>query len=355
MRAIKTNSILCLALVLSVDLLGRSATGRVGVIDYSTVSAYRGPGQINGLGKRLSIRVAASSWPELLAKVQPAFAWNGCDMLWIEKDTNGQPLFVLDEAYLYQRTNGPPQWVLLNENDDAPYDEDYGEVMGRNLRGVAKLQKSVPVADNDAGIIGDYTVVLSTNSRFGTVYEIGWQQLMANGTCLCENNRHLYLFEDMAQQLHFIGEGPGVGNSKDGANQGSSYDMTANVVWLTNSPAQIRFVIRYEDDYWTGPNGDSRQDRSLITYQDAVLSSNERAHRYGTAGHPYLLAEKGDTLGKIVERLGFFERIWDDWPNKEKQQAEKKRILDMWRAAVIQLNPNLPQHGKIKGGTRVQF
>ena len=32
----------------------------------------------------LGIRVAAETWPALVEKVKPAFAWNGCDLMWIE-------------------------------------------------------------------------------------------------------------------------------------------------------------------------------------------------------------------------------------------------------------------------------
>lgn len=53
---------------------------------------------VTGLGSGFSIRAAADSWPALIEKTKPAFAWNGCDMMWIEAGTNDRPQFVLDEA-----------------------------------------------------------------------------------------------------------------------------------------------------------------------------------------------------------------------------------------------------------------
>jgi hypothetical protein len=355
----KTKLILCLALVLSGGSFGCSTTpltAETKVINYSGDLTESGPEKIERSGKRLSIRSAADSWSVLIQKVKPTFAWNGCDMLWIEKDKHGQPQFILDEAYIYQPTNQSPQWVLLDANDNADFDEYYGEVMGRNLRGVAQLCPKVPVSDNDAGTIGEFAVVLSENRRLGNVYEIGWQQLMANGSCLCENNRRIYVFQDRANYWHFLGEGPG-----EGSERGGEQTVESKVVWENSTTNNLPFQIRFHREETTSPYNVSADDTDTnnppdvtICYDSALVA--ELPAQCQSIGHnPYLLTEKDDTLEKITLRLGFFLPGWDAWSDEAKQQAEKKRILETWRAVIVRLNPKLPQHGKINEGTRVDI
>lgn len=228
---------------------------------------------LHTLGKRLAIRESADSWAALVRKLKPTFAWNHCDMLWTENDSAGQPQFVLDEAYLYQPTNEPQQWVLLEEHSGET-DEAYREVMGNNLRRVAQLHSAVPVANNDAGVIGDYAVVLSRNPALGTVYEIGWQQLMSAGTGHGENNRRIYLYRDNANGWHFLGEGIGVGNAKSGCCESLSTDVKARVVWLTNRnggiPLEIKLKVRREGVQWD----EAGKSHSNVSVSEAVLAGN---------------------------------------------------------------------------------
>jgi hypothetical protein len=353
----KPKLILGLALVLSGGLFGCSTTPLAAgtkVFNYSTPDS----GDVvalKGLGKRLSVRVEADSWQALIEKTKPAFAWNGRDMMWIESDTNSQPQFVLDEAYIYQPTNQPLRWVLLDTHD-APFDEWYGEVMGNNLRGVATLHKTVPIADNDAGEIGEYAVVKSSNPKFGTVYEIGWQKLMANGTCLCEDNRRIYVLKDRANQWHFIGEGIGDSSGKSGIeDDGTSVD--ARVVWMkskTNDlPFQIQFVCQNcETEASDAPDFVPRP--GLVTYDEYILAGTFPAPLRRTTDRSYLLAEKGDTFDKFVEHCAEWDNGWNVWPDAG-QKIKNERIIEMWRAGLAQLNPQLPKTGNIKEGTRVQL
>ena len=354
----KPKLLLGLALVLSGGLFGCSTTppaAETKVFDYSSDPIESGAGKIDGLGKSLSIREEADSWLALVQKVKPTFAWNGCDMMWIENDTNGEPQFILDEAYIYQPTNQPLRWVLLDTRD-APFDEWYGEVMGRNLRGVATLHKTVPVADNDAGVIGDYAVAKSINSKFGTVYEIGWQKLMANGSCLCEDNRRLYVWKDRANQWRFIGEGIGDSTGKSGI-EDDGISVDARVVWVkskTNDlPFQIQFVCQNcETEASDAPNFVPRP--GLVTYDEYILAGTFPAPLRRTTDRSYLLADTGDTFDKIVEHCAEWDNFWNRWPEGE-QKIQNERIIEMWRTGLAQLNPQLPKTGNIKQGTRVQL
>jgi hypothetical protein len=81
----------------------------------------------------------------------------------------------------------------------------------------------------------------------------------------------------------------------------------------------------------------------------AALSAPSQACK-----NPYLLAEKDDTFKQIVFRLGYYFPGYG-WPEPVEQQARQKRAMDAWRAAIISLNPDLPQNGIIKEGTRVEI
>jgi hypothetical protein len=356
----KPKTLLFLALVLCGALVGCSSihppTG-TRVFDYS--SEYGGHALVlKGLGQRLSVRVEADSWQALIEKVKPAFAWNGCDMMWITEDTNGRPQFVLDEAYIYQPTNEAPRWVLLEEHE-APFDPWYGEVMGHNLRGIATLHEAVPVPHNDAGIIGEYEVVKSVNPRFGTVYEIGWQKLMANGTCLCEENRRLYVLEDRANQWRFLGEGIAEGNDKSHYLPGFT-SVESRVVW-TNSkthdlPVEIRIIVKDTTMEVAGEGDANSTPRpDWTTCREYVLGGPFPAAMRRTTERPYLLTEKGDTFDKIVLRSAQWCSEWGDDSNAPTVKAHREEVLKMWRTDLARLNPQLPETGNIKEGTRVQI
>lgn len=270
----KPKLLLGLALVLSGGLLGCSSklhSAETKFFEYSTPDS----GDVvtlKGLGRRLSIRVEADSLKALIQKTKPNFVWNGRDMMWVENDKNGQPEFILDEAYIYQPTNQPLRWVLLDTRD-APFDEWYGAVMGNNLHGVATLHPTVPVADNDAGVMGDYAVIKSTNPRFGTVYEIGWQKLMANGTCLCNFNRRIYVLKDGQDRWHFLGEGPAAGSGR-----GFESTMEAKVVWdgsITNAnPLQIQFCCVFSVNTFSNDRSadDTNNAPEVITTNNYVIA-----------------------------------------------------------------------------------
>jgi hypothetical protein len=356
---VKSKLVLCLVLVLSGGLCGCSTTPPAAgtkVFDYSTDCSPASEGLVlKGLGKRLSIRVEADSWPALIEKVKPTFAWNGCDMMWIEKDKLDRPQFVLDEAYMYQPTNQPRCWVLLDQHD-APYDEWYGGVMGNNLRGVATLHKTVPIADNDAGEIGEYAVVKSTHPRFGTVYEIGWPKLMANGSGLCEECRLLYVLKDRANQWRFLGEGIGNCSGKSGIT-GIRTSVESRVIWTRSRtqelPLQIQFLCQtYESEASDDPDFIPRPD--WVTYHESVLTGPIPAHFRPTTERSHLLTGKDDTFNKIVQHCAEWCFDWNRWPDHDGKIVNEK-IVEIWRTGLARLNPQLPRTGNIKEGTRVQI
>jgi hypothetical protein len=217
----------------------------------------------------------------------------------------------------------------------------------------------VPVPHNDAGIIGEYEVVKSVNPRFGTVYEIGWQKLMANGTCLCEENRRLYVLEDRANQWRFLGEGIAEGNDKSHYLPGFT-SVESRVVW-TNSkthdlPVEIRIIVKDTTMEVAGEGDANSTPRpDWTTCREYVLGGPFPAAMRRTTERPYLLTEKGDTFDKIVLRSAQWCSEWGDDSNAPTVKAHREEVLKMWRTDLARLNPQLPETGNIKEGTRVQI
>jgi len=313
---------------------------------------------VTDLGGATFIHAAAASWPALVAKVKPTFAWNGGDLMWIEQDTNGRPQFVLDEAYLYQPTNQPRQWVLLRTSTpkmsrpDVRHEEPRFFYSDFNWFTVATLQKTVPHSDHGE----NYAVAIATHRQQGTVYEIGWQREMSVGSGHAEYGRRIYIFRDRANHWHFLGEGP-----EEGWERGGGNTVESKVVWENSLTNDLPFQIRFHCEETTSPYNNSTDDTytntppSVTICYDSALVSELPVQCQFIGHNPYLLAEKNDTLEKITLRLGFFMPGWDAWPDEAKQQAERKRILGLWRAAIVRLNPKLPQHGTIDEGKRVDL
>lgn len=355
--------LLGLALVLSGTLFGCSAVAHrtnTQVIetfnnDYSPAASGE---VITDLGTGFVIEMAADSWPALVQKAKPKFAWNGCDMMWIEWNKRGEPQFVLDEAYLYQPTNQPRQLVLLrNVGRNIPETERRAAeprffYSGGNLRSVAKLQKTVPHSDHGE----DYAVAIGRNRTIGTVYEIGWQREMCMGTGHYEYGRRIYLWRDRLNGWHFLGEGP-----EEGWGRGCGCLVESRVVWENSPTNNLPFQIQFHREEITSPYNSSADDANAnqppdvaIDY-DTALVVTPPAPVQDIGKNPYLLAEKDDTLEKIVYRLGWYFPGWECYPDEAKQQAMKNQILEAWHAAIVRLNPNLPPQGILKESTRVQL
>jgi hypothetical protein len=352
----QTGFFLVLALAWSSVLTGCSTTSPIAgtkVIGNSAQAlSLVEENALTALGARLSVRVGADSWISLIKKVKPTFAWNGRDMMWIEKDTNGQPKFVMDEAYLYRPANQPHRWVLLDAHD-APFDQCYTKVMGYTLHGVATLRTGKPVPEGDAGVIGDYAVAKSTHPRFGVVYEIGWQRLMANGTGLARCNRQIYVFEDRKSHWHFLGEGP-----EEGSEHGGGSTVESRVIWAKSGtmepPLRIQFDCRnVESEARDDPDFVPRPE--FVTYHEAVLTGTFPARLHQISSRSYLLAGNGDTLDKIVAHCASWRPIYMYRIDGEGIESSTEKTLEKWLAELVRLNPQLPKTRDIKEGTRIEM
>jgi len=304
--------------------------------------------EIDGLGRNLLVREEADSWPHLVEKLHPDFTWNGCDLLWIATDADGKlNSVIMDEAHVLKEPGRPAKWVLLDvvSAEHFEYDWLYGEIGGTNLRGNAKPQTTSPQPESDAELYGEYAFIRGANPDAGTVYEVGWQRLMANGTCLCEGSRRIYLFEDLAHHWHFVGEGPEVGQGKEGGNEMQGTDLDYISVEWTNDhsavPLKIHIVMKNLKYEWaTEEQTDFVPRPDYVTYTDYTLSAPPNPPEPDSA--PYLITKPGDTFDKILHYVARWEPESDD------------RALPFWRFELPQLNPGLPQ-GDIPAGTHIKL
>jgi hypothetical protein len=99
---------------------------------------------------------------------------------------------------------------------------------------------------------------------------------MANGTCLCEFNRRLYVLNDRKDHWHFLGEGPAEGESHYGGTT-----MESKVAWdnsTTNEfPLQIRFHS-IDTDHDNRSEGDANSQPDVVTTNDYVMAGTFPAH-----------------------------------------------------------------------------
>jgi hypothetical protein len=67
------------------------------------------------------------------------------------------------------------------------------------------------------------------------------------------------------------------------------------------------------------------------------------------------LTENGDTFDKIAEHCAEWCPDWGFDPNNPGDSVRQKQLLKIWRTALAQLNPKLPQRGNLRASTRVQI
>jgi hypothetical protein len=304
------------------------------------------------LGGRLSVRSEAATWEELAAHLKPTFTWDGRDLMWIDDADDGKPVFTMDHAYVLKPERATPKWVLLKRRDAyAPFDKWYAHVMGSNLRGVARLHEKIPTHDTGSG---DFAVVLATDPRLGTVYKVGWQKLMANGTSLQQTERRLYLLRKRGGDWVFLGEGVSEKAGKMGYGRSYATTVAARVEWKNRSdpPARVLLTITRHDYEWnTGgahPSFEARRRR--MECRDIVLDGHSADLRWQTAS-PYVRALQGDTIEGLSRHLASWTNVWE---MNAKRPKLRERMLNVWRKQLALLNPDLPD-GPIRKGTAVRI
>lgn len=303
------------------------------------------------LGGRLRVRSEAATWEELATQLKPTFTWNGRDLMWIDEADDGKPVFTMDHAYVLKPEGATPKWVLLKRRDAyGPFDKWFAHVMGSNLRGVARLHEKVPTHDSGSG---DYAIVFSTDPELGTVYEVGWQKLMANGTSLQQTERRLYILHKRDGDWVFLGEGVPEKAGKSGGGLSYATTVATKVEWDDQSdpPVKVLLTVRRHRYEWNnGGHPDFEPRRPRTEDRDVVLDKHSADLRWWTAP-PYVRALQGDTIEGLSRHLASWTNVWEI---NSRRPELRERMLDVWRKQLALLNPDIPG-GPIRKGTAVRI
>ena len=340
------------------------------------VEVYSGP-----LSKRLRVRVQAETWDALVAKVKPDVTWSGTDrdgqdgvsrwngpnMLWIEKDAKGRTVFHLEQAFAWRPRGQKTQWILIedvsdqeganddgNNMEDSPVGDEPYEAMLTNQSLAARIAHGKPKDESfdGAGNAGEYAQDISRDPRGGVVCEVGWTPSPNRDGCE-QWERTLYFWRKPIGPWRFIGEAPLT--YQQSRNHGESASMEAKVCWLGAPPAPvIQFALSMSQGTVHGNSGE--------TCQDYILKPNANgtpAESKPTDDHDYILAEDKDTLDSVV----LWHCPWADNPQDPrtstpppKEAAERKYCTQVWREAMIRLNPGLARNaGPLGKGTHVRL
>ena len=262
----------------------------------------------------------------------------------------------MDEACVYQPTNQSAQIALLEERRGFN-GQWLADGNGSNLRGVADLHGVIPVPADSNPERGNYAAIISTHPQYGTVYEVGWQRLTAAGNGYLTLGRRLYLWQDKAGRWHFLGEG-----EEEGYERGGETYIMATAVWKHGekgkAPVEIRIISQDTqfEAYADGMEAFAKPD--LTTCQEWSLSRDFPARIRLISWRYFILAEKGDTVEKIVDRVSAWDpTIGSDYGDAKgmKRKRYLKKALAVWRDELMKSNPNLPRNGRVPEGMRVEL
>jgi hypothetical protein len=179
------------------------------------------------------VLVEADSLAKLIAKVKPDATWDNIKFLWAKKDNAGKLQFRLNEAYIYEPKGKKARWVLLSRTK--------GGSSGGYIRAVAPLVEKVPVHDRGPG---NYAIVLATDPKGGTLYQLGWGSELG-GAGGSYSDRQFYVLHDRQGQWRLVGQLPEWSNSRRGGNRFilTSY-KTGKVEWTGDDKAPVRLRFR---------------------------------------------------------------------------------------------------------------
>jgi len=317
-----------------------------------------------------NIRVQADTWDELVAKTKPMFTWGTPgpkgspdagfpDMMWIDHTPDSVPIFRLARAYLWTLGEGAERkkrWVLL---DILPGRE--------SLSGMQVAMRELPVrlpvtdepvtegTEDDGFPYLSYARCLDSDSRGGTVYEIGWARGRGPGTGEWKTRRLVYVWRDLAGTWRLLGDGPEDSFGRlvtPGLHV--KFSCTASVQW-TGNPVRPVVLFDTEERHYDGITGQ----HDLVIFHDAPLDTPLDAPPAQLVWSEFerVRIEENDTLETVIRRLAFWNRAdndnnvpyWDPYEDHEGSEDpslelanQRAEILKTYEAYLRQLNPHLP-------------
>lgn len=304
------------------------------------------------LSKSLKITFESATWEELRTRLHPDFIFSEIgsrmcdtdaprDLLWIEKGTDGKPVFRLDRAFVWKPTGKEARWILIdtvNGPEDNPINLLGEQIGSQSMAARVELIAKKPDGDHPE----NYAIVKATDPRGGTLYEIGWAPEMSMGAGHMEQLRLIYVWREVAGRWRFVGQGPTECMDKD---QSDCSESTVTWGGLARRP-----TINFVNFSCAHDRGERELGRtSLVTCSDYRLEASitELPAKLKITSPVYIVAEKGDTLTKIVDRICIW---WGDWGGgvnnpDEKTMRYNSELRRNWLKKLLKLNPDLAKSG----------
>jgi hypothetical protein len=271
------------------------------------------------LGNDLHPRRRADSLHSLISRTKPTLVWSDRNMLWIDRDSAGTPLFALNQAYQLDDPNSPGPWTLFDS------DPDYLAI------GFVDFTRTVTPG-----------AVLAKDSKRGAVYLLEWTARHLTGGGPVDSTRHILVFKNPNGKWQLVAEGPGSSNAR-AQNKITTTTTHYEVDWTDdpNAPVKIRA---------------SRSTRIAFTSEEAQASIDS-AHdfqltgplpsRFASVSTDYLESRYGDTPAEIALRLATCGTFYP----LERTPALKSKMLQSVADSLLSLNPRLPR--KPRPGLRI--
>lgn len=243
------------------------------------------------LSALLSIRAVAENWADLVAEVKPTLTWGRSyyedtaspdagfpDMMWIDQDENGMPVFHLERAYAWKPDDDQPaRWVLveLADSEFATDEEAWADSLllgeqigGRGLAVRLEVTEEIP-PDPDKCTWASYAIIRGVHPRGGAVYELGWSHEMTMGTGHWLHRRLIYVWRDTDGTWRLLGEGPRESHGKLGGNEQLGSWCQLSVQWKGDPAMPVVVISRTDCLLAIGESAVGLP--SLVTRRDATL------------------------------------------------------------------------------------
>jgi hypothetical protein len=218
--------------------------------------------------------------------------------------------------------------VLLSVTDE-PSDDTFGYRLPNELLGLS-IPEGKAMTEGDGVFADDYTKEIASGKR-GTILEIGWAPRGNSGNGHFTYQVRLYMWKDVGGTWRFLGQGPTTSSERAGCNCWQGGGIEAKVKWAGK---HSRPIIEIDKTYSHSDADDVKPD--LVEHEDYLLSAAPDA-KPGLARklsqRPYLIAEKGDTVAKIIRRLG----AWSGGSDV------------IWKEILLDLNPELKSNQLAQG------
>jgi hypothetical protein len=271
------------------------------------------------LGNDVHARRRADSLKSLISRTKPTLVWSDRNMLWVDHDASGNPLFALNQAYQIDDESSRGSWGIFES--DANY----------VATGFVDFTRYVTPGS-----------VLAKDRKCGIVYLLEWPARHETGGGPVDSTRHILVFQTLEGKWHFIGEGPGSTNAH-AQHKTTTTTTHYDLDWTQDpqSPVKIRAT---RSTHITFTSDDAQA--SIDSTHDFALAG-PLPSRFRSTSTDYLESRYGDTLAEIALRVATCGTFYP----LERTTALKSKMLENVTESLTDLNPKLSK--KPRPGSRI--